>query len=236
MCHKFNTQHLALSTQTQVSYFYNLWASVIVSFLCVIFSPNAIASIKANCSPWISNDYVINSLGSTPIDACIKLMQQWTVDSAKNTCDFGTRLCPIVYTFVRYAPRSVNSCRFTTASSDPNHRPANPEYDGWGNQMYCQCSEPPYGNPSYGLTAEELTEQCGVTDGLTLTLTPAPNQKDPRPKGTEGKDGKSTLELIAKVTENGNPKAGVVVGFGVAAEPFSGGHAHGDLGSIPRPK
>ena len=72
---------------------------------------------------------------------------------------------------------------------------------------------------------------------ITLTLTPAPNQNDPRPKGTEGKDPKSsTHELIAKVTENGNPKVGVTVGFGLGVEAYTGGHAHGDLGSIPRPK
>ena len=69
--------------------------------------------------------------------------------------------------------------------------------------------------------------QC-ITEGLNLTLTPAPNQKDPRPKGTEGKDGKSTLELIARVTENGNPKAGVAVTFAVAVEANSGGHDHHD--------
>jgi hypothetical protein len=80
-----------------------------------------------------------------------------------------------------------------------------------------------------------VTQACHNT-ALILSLTPAPNQKDPRPLKAEGKDGKSTLELIAKVTENGSPKAGVTVGFGVASEPFSGGHVHGDLGSIPRPK
>ena len=43
-----------------------------------------------------------------------------------------------------------------------------------------------------------------------LTLTPAPNQTppDPRPKGAEGKDGKSTLELIAKVMEGSTPRRG----------------------------
>ena len=78
--------------------------------------------------------------------------------------------------------------------------------------------------------------QC-ITQGLNLSLTPVPQTPpDPRPKGAEGKDGKSTFELIARVTENGNPKAGVTVGFGVGVEGFTGGHAHGDLGSIPRPK
>lgn len=72
---------------------------------------------------------------------------------------------------------------------------------------------------------------------LNLTLTPVlQTPPDPRPKGAEGKDGKSTLDLIAKVVEGGSPKAGVTVGFGVAAESYTGGHAHGDLGSISRPK
>jgi hypothetical protein len=72
-----------------------------------------------------------------------------------------------------------------------------------------------------------------------LTLTPAPNQSppDPRPKGAEGKEPKSSsLELIAKVMEGSAPKVGVTVGFGLGVEAYTGGHAHGDLGSIPRPK
>ncbi len=81
-----------------------------------------------------------------------------------------------------------------------------------------------------------LTTEATCGDQLILTLTPAPNQKDPRPLKAEGKDGKSTLELIATVMEGSTPKAGVTVGFGVAVEPNTGGHAHGDLGSSPRPK
>ena len=60
-----------------------------------------------------------------------------------------------------------------------------------------------------------------------LTLTPAPNQSppDPRPKGTEGKEPKSsTHELIATVTENGSPKAGVAVTFKVEVKEGSGEH------------
>ena len=73
-----------------------------------------------------------------------------------------------------------------------------------------------------------------------LSLTPAPNQTppDPRPKGIEGKDPKSsTHELIAKVTENGSPKAGVAVSFKVDVVPMTGGHGHHDAsrpkGSVP---
>ena len=65
----------------------------------------------------------------------------------------------------------------------------------------------------------------------TLTLTPAPNQTppDPRPKGTEGKDPKSSsLDLIAKVMEGSVPKAGVAVTFKVDAVPMTGGHGHHD--------
>lgn len=76
----------------------------------------------------------------------------------------------------------------------------------------------------------------GSTPGQTLTLTSAPNQNppDPRPAGT---GGKSTHELIAKVTENGNPKAGVDVTFKVDVVPMTGGHGHHDSsrpkGSVP---
>ena len=71
-----------------------------------------------------------------------------------------------------------------------------------------------------------LTIEATCGDQLTLTLTPAPNQKDPRPLKAEGKDGKSTHELIAKVTENGSPKAGVAVTFAVEVAANSGGHDH----------
>ena len=54
-----------------------------------------------------------------------------------------------------------------------------------------------------------------------------------RPKGAEGKDGKSTLELIAKVMEGSTPKAGVAVTFAVEVEPNTGGHDHHDAS---RPK
>jgi hypothetical protein len=46
-----------------------------------------------------------------------------------------------------------------------------------------------------------------------------------RPKGTDGKDPKSsTYELIAKVTANGSPKAGVAVTFKVEVKEGSGEH------------
>ncbi len=73
------------------------------------------------------------------------------------------------------------------------------------------------------------------SQSLTLTLTPTPNQTppDPRPKGAEGKDGKSTLELVAKVMEGSAPKAGVAVTFAVEVAANSGGHDHHDA---TRPK
>ncbi len=62
---------------------------------------------------------------------------------------------------------------------------------------------------------------CGL-DKPTLTLTSVPQTPpDPRPAGT---GGKSTLDLIAKVTENGNPKAGVAVTFKVEVKAGSGEH------------
>ena len=66
-----------------------------------------------------------------------------------------------------------------------------------------------------------------------LSLTPAPYQNEPRPKEIEGKDGKSTFDLIAKVTENGSPKAEVAVTFTSSVEAKSGGHDHHDAS---RPK
>ena len=72
---------------------------------------------------------------------------------------------------------------------------------------------------------------------ITLTLTPNQTPPDPRPKGAEGKDGKSTLDLIAKVTDGSGPKAGVAVTFKVDVVPMTGGHGHHDVsrpkGSVP---
>jgi hypothetical protein len=57
-----------------------------------------------------------------------------------------------------------------------------------------------------------------------VSLTPAPGQTEPRPKGSEGGDGKSTYDLIAKVTEGNQPKAGMALTFTAEVEPGSGNH------------
>jgi hypothetical protein len=67
----------------------------------------------------------------------------------------------------------------------------------------------------------------------TVSLTPAPGQAEPRPKGSEGGDGKSTYDLIAKVTEGNQPKAGMALTFTVAVEAGSGNHPMNPTG---RPK
>lgn len=84
----------------------------------------------------------------------------------------------------------------------------------------CFCSQGiAYSNASGTEAGCKTTEKK-----LFVTLTPAPNQSppDPRPDKT---GGRSTLELIATVTENGSPKAGVAVTFKVDADYASGGHA-----------
>ena len=94
--------------------------------------------------------------------------------------------------------------------------------NGVGGATYCGCTETP---SSTGFIP------CS---GLTLTLSPVPQTPpDPRPKGAEGKDGKSTLELVAKVMEGSAPKAGVAVTFAVEVAANSGGHDHHDA---TRPK
>jgi hypothetical protein len=47
--------------------------------------------------------------------------------------------------------------------------------------------------------------------------------------------GNSTATITAKVTSGGVPTAGVTVGLGVAVQPRTGGHTHGDLGNLVRP-
>jgi hypothetical protein len=67
----------------------------------------------------------------------------------------------------------------------------------------------------------------------TVSLTPVSGQAEPRPKGSEGGDGKSTYDLIAKVTEGNQPKAGMALTFTVEVEPGSGNHP---LNPPDRPK
>lgn len=77
-----------------------------------------------------------------------------------------------------------------------------------------------------------LPDEICSGKSLILTLTPAPNQSDPRPLKAEG-NGKSTYDLIATVTENGSPKAGVAVTFGVEVVAGTGGHETGHIGVRP---
>ena len=66
---------------------------------------------------------------------------------------------------------------------------------------------------------------------LTLRTAPNQNPSDPYPSGIASK--RATLDVIARVTTNGQPKAGVSVNFGVSVEPQTGGHEHHD---VNRPK
>jgi hypothetical protein len=66
----------------------------------------------------------------------------------------------------------------------------------------------------------------------TVSLTPVSGQAEPRPNGSES-DGKSTYDLIAKVTEGNQPKAGMALTFTVEVEPGSGNHP---LNPPDRPK
>lgn len=87
---------------------------------------------------------------------------------------------------------------------------------------YCSC--PNDGKWELYINADGTVAECREKAKPTLTLTPAPNQKEPRPAGTETKDAKSTYELIAKVTENGSPKQGVAMTFKVEVKEGSGEH------------
>jgi hypothetical protein len=66
-----------------------------------------------------------------------------------------------------------------------------------------------------------------------VSLMPVSGQAEPRPKGSEGGDGKSTYDLIAKVTEGNQPKAGMALTFTVEVEAGSGNHP---LNPPDRPK
>lgn len=72
--------------------------------------------------------------------------------------------------------------------------------------------------------------RSGQLPQLQITLT---GQTETRPAGT---GGIATVEITAKVTSGGQPKPGIAVGFSVAVQAQTGGHAHGDGGTLPRPK
>jgi hypothetical protein len=100
----------------------------------------------------------------------------------------------------------------------------------------CNALPNPY-DVSYCSNWQNIS-QCFYTakPDLNLSLI-APFPADPRPKGAEGKNGKSTLELIAKVMEGSTPKAGATVTFAVDVVAKTGGHGHHDAarpkGSVP---
>ena len=66
---------------------------------------------------------------------------------------------------------------------------------------------------------------------LTLRTAPSQNPSDPYPSGIANK--RATLDVIARVTTNGQPKVGLPISFAVEVTPNSGGHEHHD---INRPK
>jgi hypothetical protein len=84
----------------------------------------------------------------------------------------------------------------------------------------------------YGVIFNHSTKQCGGNAGHDLQLSQVLNEKPPRPLGAEG-DGKSTYNLVARVTEGGSSKAGMTVNFKVDVIANSGGHDHHDTN---RPK
>jgi hypothetical protein len=84
-----------------------------------------------------------------------------------------------------------------------------------GTYPIIQCKPPTCPAPANGQRAAADCTQ-------TVSLTPVSGQAEPRPKGSEG-DGKSTYDLIAKVTEGNQPKAGMALTFTVEVEAGSGG-------------
>jgi hypothetical protein len=155
---------------------------------------------------------------STPQAACEAGLPYLNADYARTN---PQQFRPIS---VQYDPRYLLACRYTLAVllpysvyDYPNGYP-NIEYD---EGLY-------YENRAWAIP------RCATSQSQTLTLTPVPQTPpDPRPKGAEGKGGKSTLDLIAKVMEGVNPKAGVAVTFAVEVAANSGGHDHHDA---KRPK
>lgn len=81
----------------------------------------------------------------------------------------------------------------------------------------CSCPE--------GSEPDRWTGWCMAGNAIisltVLTQTPP----DPRPKGT---GGKSSTDLIGKVTDGASPKAGVAVTFSVDVTVSTGGHDHHD--------
>jgi hypothetical protein len=92
----------------------------------------------------------------------------------------------------------------------------------------CQDYIPFIVNPSgtFGCSPDEPNKTS------QLSLVSSANEKPPRPAGAEG-DGKSTYNMVAKVTEGGKPKVGMTVTFKVDVKANTGGHDHHDTS---RPK
>lgn len=83
---------------------------------------------------------------------------------------------------------------------------------------------------SEGIPLHQCFTYGGAVEDKRVSLSGA---SETRPKDT---GGTSTVEITAKVTDGGQPKVGVTVGFGVGVQDRSGGHDHGNLSAKERPK
>ena len=185
---------------TQHSYFAKFITQVLAIIYLCIFSTLANASTPF-C--FVRSHVAINY--PSPIEACnaeIALFNQYSASFVRlpQYLSCGSN-CGV-----------VGSC-FTTYVTLNNTIQANSEMSA---VCVCQIA---------GEVLSNIDFTCAPPGGqLSLTSVPQ-TPPDPRPKGTEGKEPKSsTHELIATVTENGSPKAGVAVTFKVEVKEGSGEH------------
>ena len=228
-----STQHSALSTQHIKRFFNRLITSVLLfgallshatanTFECLLGTDNRYGTYTLTAS---------NVNVSTPAETCEKFFA--TVPpylSVRQTVVIVSPKPDPDPTYLRYLDlfcvaglnQAVNDQVFVDYTVD--------EIAGKFHYLDGQCS---CGTGIAYSNASGTQAGCKTTEKkLFVTLTPVPNQSppDPRPDKT---GGRSTLELIAKVTENGSPKAGVAVTFAVEPIANSGGHDHHDAS---RPK
>ena len=139
--------------------------------------------------------------------------------------EYGNAWCswrPQCFSGEAAAGLAASVCSYNPVSPRPRNAIDIIRYTSSTEPRQCSCPE--------GSEPDRLTGWCMPENAILSLSLFALTSTQPRPKGT---GGTSTVELIAKVTEGANPKAGISVSFEPDVQPRSGGHDHDD---VRRPK
>lgn len=139
--------------------------------------------------------------------------------------EYGAAWCswrPQCWSGDSVADHVASVCSYKPVSARPRNAIDIIRYTGSSEPRQCSCPE--------GAEPDRWTGWCMQENAILSLSLFALTPTQPRPKGT---GGTSTVELIAKVTEGANPKAGISVSFESDVQPRSGGHDHDN---VSRPK